>query len=81
MILFSIDLSTAHNNLVICFILALVILFGGTQGKIIKKIKIYTLPDGKKKGDALITFSKAEHAHTACIKVAFTTRSLSPVDL
>ena len=62
MIFFSIDLSTAHNNLAICFILALVILFGGTQGKIIKKIKIYTLPDGKKKGDA-VAIGSAEVAH------------------
>ena len=50
------------------------ILFGSGQStKIIKKIKIYTLPDGRKKGDALVTFFKPESAQTACIKVSLTT--------
>eukprot|EP01038_Epipyxis_sp_PR26KG_P004175 gene4175-5942_t len=38
-----------------------------TQGKI-KKIKIYTNPNGQKKGDALITYTTFESAASACIK-------------
>eukprot|EP01034_Spumella_vulgaris_P035358 gene35358-43600_t len=48
------------------------ILFGSSalpsQGKLIKKIRLYTTPSGQKKGDALIQFTKTEYAYTACIK-------------
>jgi len=45
------------------------ILFG-SLGRI-KKVKIYTTPLGKQKGDALITFALSECAITACFKVRF----------
>lgn len=38
------------------------------NGKI-KKIKIYTFPDGRKKGDALVTFTKLEAVALACLQV------------
>jgi hypothetical protein len=38
-----------------------------SQGSI-KKIKIYSAPDGTKKGDALITYTRAEAASMACIQ-------------
>lgn len=38
------------------------------QGKI-RKIKIYLDKDGNRKGDALVTFTKAEHATLAYLKV------------
>jgi hypothetical protein len=39
-----------------------------SQGSI-KKVKIYLNPDGSKKGDALVTYSRAEAAALACIQV------------
>ena len=48
-------------------IIILDILFA-PQGKI-KKIKIYSDTDGRKKGDALVTFATAESATLACLKV------------
>ena len=38
------------------------------NGKI-KKIKIYTFPDGRKKGDALVSFTKVEAVALACLQV------------
>jgi hypothetical protein len=38
------------------------------NGKI-KKIKMYTHPDGRKKGDALVTFTKLEAVALACLQV------------
>jgi hypothetical protein len=40
-----------------------------SQGTI-KKIKIYASPDGTKKGDALVTYTRAEAAAMACIQVS-----------
>ena len=35
----------------------------------VKKIKVYKGPDGQKKGDALVTYHRADAAATACIQV------------
>lgn len=35
----------------------------------LKKVKLYTHPDGTKKGDALVTFSKPEAVPVACAHV------------
>ena len=51
----------------ICTHILTEILFG-SLGRI-KKVKIYTTPLGKQKGDALITFVLSECAITACFKV------------
>ena len=39
------------------------------QGKV-RKVKLYTAADGTKKGDALVTFAKAESALSACQHVS-----------
>jgi hypothetical protein len=41
------------------------------QGSV-KRIKIYTGPDGKKKGDALITYARPEAVPLACRQVSIT---------
>jgi hypothetical protein len=54
--------SVTHDSLSLSEILF------GISGKVpIKKIKIYVNAKGQKKGDALVTFHRSDHAATACL--------------
>ena len=58
-------IETPHFNK---FVLHRIEILFSSQGNI-KKVKIYLNPDGSKKGDALVTYSRAEAAALACIQV------------